>query len=1130
MDEDVPDRFSIEFGGVLLLGRYHVEGKIAEGGMGAVYRALDQNLGVPVVVKVPHARLLSEPGFRRRFETEIADLTQLRHPGIVPILARGAHEDVPFFVLQFMTGGSLANRIERASGGRQAPDEVAAWLRAVAGTLDFIHARGVVHRDVKPGNILFDGHDHCYLSDFGIAKALHPEASGLTTTGASVGSPAYMAPEQAISTRVTGAADQYALAATAYDALAGTPPFTGETPVAILVQKQQADAAPLRDHAPHLPAAAADVIARGLAREPGARYPTCSELARAFDAALASRRSDGEATRPVASPTTNLAGAEEPRERLGNRSRAARRPLVIGVAFAVAAVTGWFFFGRDGGVTAAQVIEARRSLESAQADARRIANAQHPAVRALLESAARAMEAGERAPSSPDGNRDAVSWASKASHDFKAAVTLDQQANLAASAREAFTSARDALAEPQLASSRASRESAERLGRSASAAFAAGRFDEARADWETGAKDAAGAAERETRARKIASAIESGRNALRPGPGMVDPPDVAVTLASLNELQRLLGADELEAAETELKIVGPKVEAAVALRVAAGRADAARARWAPVGTRIREESLYVKVRQKLLEADSAAGRALEALAAGRFEEAATGLDAALSLAEPLLKEHADARARAAGARAVAGAPPPETVASPRHAAERAAALARAETALSEGRFDDVPAAMAAARSADEAAAALAGAAATEKATRLRWAAIQERIRNKVIYDKVRVEIEKSGDAARAALVDLDSGRSSDGERALRAACATAEPLLERHDAALAAAAAARKRAGSPPSGAGARTPAGKALVEALQAMDVATGEGRFDDVEPALARAETARRTYEAALAAQKAAADLSMEAWRRLEAEVPAIWSDDVASEAGSAVAVGRSAAAAFAAEDFEAAKAKAEQAVSSLRPLLEKHRVAIAPADRARAAWTAARSRAGKALSGDAIALADGADKDFAAGRFTLAEKGYTAAAQSALRPMAAYQMPLTAPLPPGWTAEANIVVDGQGLHARSPGGGKRVSGVARSHDIPIFGDFDVVASLASDGHSGARATFTLVVRNGVKNISHFQLRSSGTLRIERRGSRVTVSVNGTPTTTDTIGADDTFKGFEIQFADSHMALTALSVTPVP
>lgn len=284
---DVPSRFHVDFQGRTLLGTYRVDRRLAEGGMGAVYLAQDQNLGRRVVVKVPHVRFLAEPGFRARFRREITELVRLEHPSIVRILAQGEEDEVPFFVLQYLGGGSLEDRLAR---GTSSPEQVVPWLQRVAETLDYVHGQGVVHRDVKPGNILFDEQGHVFLSDFGVVKALEADPDGpeLTEAGTGVGSPVYMAPEQALGQPTGPSADQYALASTVYEALVGEPPFGRGSAVEVVVRKARGTAPSAREKCPALPEACAAALARALSTDPAARFPWCVAFVEAFRAGLAS--------------------------------------------------------------------------------------------------------------------------------------------------------------------------------------------------------------------------------------------------------------------------------------------------------------------------------------------------------------------------------------------------------------------------------------------------------------------------------------------------------------------------------------------------------------------------------------------------------------------------------------------------------------------------------------------------------------------------------------------------------------------------------------------------------------------------------------------------------------------------
>ena len=262
--------------GRTLESRYRVKSLLGRGGMGTTWLADDLKLtGKQVVVKVPHAELLVDPGFRARYRREVESLIALEHRAIVHVLDVGSERGHPFMVMQFLSGGSMAAKLISAPERRLPPAEVVALLRPIAGALDFMHERGILHRDVKPENVLLDKDGRAYLADFGIAKAITGADASLTATGFAPGTPKYMAPEQARSNQFDGKADQYALAVTAYEALSGRAPYDGETPVSLLINKQSEAPRPLDDLAGRIPPAAAKTLLRGLALQPADRFDDC---------------------------------------------------------------------------------------------------------------------------------------------------------------------------------------------------------------------------------------------------------------------------------------------------------------------------------------------------------------------------------------------------------------------------------------------------------------------------------------------------------------------------------------------------------------------------------------------------------------------------------------------------------------------------------------------------------------------------------------------------------------------------------------------------------------------------------------------------------------------------------------
>jgi TolB-like protein/Flp pilus assembly protein TadD/tRNA A-37 threonylcarbamoyl transferase component Bud32 len=263
-----------------LTDRYTFEREIGRGGMATVYRAQDLKHQRPVAVKVLHPYLAANLG-AERFLREIQIAASLQHPHIVPLYDSGQASDLLYYVMPYVEGESLRRRLER---DKQLPLEEALQLaRAVAAALDYAHRHGIVHRDIKPENVMLHEGEPM-VTDFGIAKALSAAAADtLTQTGATVGTPAYMSPEQAAgAVELDGRSDVYSLGCVVYEMLAGRTPFVGPTAQAIIAQCFTNPPPPLRTVRADVPEWTERVVTKALAKEPGDRYATAAQLSQAL--------------------------------------------------------------------------------------------------------------------------------------------------------------------------------------------------------------------------------------------------------------------------------------------------------------------------------------------------------------------------------------------------------------------------------------------------------------------------------------------------------------------------------------------------------------------------------------------------------------------------------------------------------------------------------------------------------------------------------------------------------------------------------------------------------------------------------------------------------------------------------
>jgi serine/threonine-protein kinase len=309
----------------LLGDRYRLGERIATGGMGAVYRAVDETLARPVAVKVLRGELADDGTFLERFRREARAAAGLSHPGVAGVYDYGELGGQPFIVMELVEGETLAERL--AARGRLPWREAFATGGQVAMALAAAHAHGLVHRDVKPANILLGRDGRAKVTDFGIAQAA--QAATLTRTGMVLGSANYVAPEQARGGHVGPAADLYSLGCVLFEAVTGETPYRGATAVAIATQHVSSPVPDPREHVGGLPPAAAALITRALQKEPAARFASGAAMAAALaDACSAGTtatparvRAEAHAARPAADATTVLpplggvAGGREGRAR-----------------------------------------------------------------------------------------------------------------------------------------------------------------------------------------------------------------------------------------------------------------------------------------------------------------------------------------------------------------------------------------------------------------------------------------------------------------------------------------------------------------------------------------------------------------------------------------------------------------------------------------------------------------------------------------------------------------------------------------------------------------------------------------------------------------------------------------------
>lgn len=367
--------------------RYEVIREIGRGGMAEVYLARDRLLDRPVAVKVLHREFARDAHFVERFRREAQAAAALNHPNVVAVYDWGQEADTSFIVMEYVEGRPLSDIIRE--GGAREPRTAARIAAHVAAALSFAHQRGLVHRDVKPANILITPAGQVKVADFGIAR--FRATDGLTQTGAVMGTATYFSPEQAQGLDVDGRSDVYSLGVVLYEMLSGAPPFRGENPVTVAYQHVQETPEPLGRRAPDVPVALQQIVARAMAKDPARRYPSADEM-RADLLRFERDQPVADQTRtalvvtlddtPAAAAATQMAPATRRTDGLPpEAARKRRNPWavagVVVVLLALAGLVGWLVYtqvGDQGGpdrrpVTVPEVVnqplaDARAALES----------------------------------------------------------------------------------------------------------------------------------------------------------------------------------------------------------------------------------------------------------------------------------------------------------------------------------------------------------------------------------------------------------------------------------------------------------------------------------------------------------------------------------------------------------------------------------------------------------------------------------------------------------------------------------------------------------------------------------------------------------------------------------------------
>jgi len=336
----------------IIEGKYRIERLLGKGGMGQVFLAHDLALEREVAIKVLPPDVAQDDQVVRRFQQEAKTAAKLDHPNIIPIYRVESEGGLNYFVMKYISGTSLEDLLDKKEPLPVPEIQRILWEAACA--LGHAHQRGVVHRDVKPANIMFDHDGRVMLTDFGISKALQA-ATGLTATGMIIGTPHYMAPEQGKGAPVDGRADQYSLGVVGYRMITAELPFSGDS-VHTIIYKHIYEEPPLAStKRPGIPGTLTVAVSRALAKEPDQRFPTMEDFATAVwpEQPVASPAKSRGAVRPrsraTADAPTEITGAPTtPLSAAQSRKPRSRAPAVIGLVVVAVGVGAYLMLGRQG--------------------------------------------------------------------------------------------------------------------------------------------------------------------------------------------------------------------------------------------------------------------------------------------------------------------------------------------------------------------------------------------------------------------------------------------------------------------------------------------------------------------------------------------------------------------------------------------------------------------------------------------------------------------------------------------------------------------------------------------------------------------------------------------------------------